>query len=1095
MKYGKKEGNMPDILTTPQNSNISVDFDSLFINQDQKVEATDCSASDGLVYSLNNCGKVDISYICKITNKDIDTIIKELGNAIYLDPRQWDQQLPPLRGWVTKEEYLSGNVLDKYNLACSFQKKYPTLFKKNAEDLLAALPSFAKESEIYVTLGSPWLPVSIVEQFIQYLLGYYETVAHDENTGSWHLNWRTASKWILNNKTYGTRKMTGVNIIEKTLNMMPIKVTDNIGTPENPKYVTNEKETNLALEKQALIIKKFQEWVWKDSARTRAISNAFYEKFCSSIKRNYDGSFLQFPDLNKDITLYPYQKNAVARILFSKNTFLAHDVGSGKTYEMIAAGHELRRMGLSKKNMFVVPNNIIQQWESIYKIMYPQDKILVVTNKIFNPEKREDTLKKMKDEDYDAILVDYASFSLIKLSPQFYIDEFRALKSTLASLTYNQRTPTTNRKLAYLDNKEEDYLAKLQRELEESQGKIFFEDLNIDRLFVDEAHNFKNVPFFTKNDMLLGLNPNGSKTCEEMMDKVHLIQSKHNGGGIIFASGTPITNSIADAYILQKYLQDAELSYSNISSFDAWAQSFAELSTEFEVDPTASSFRTATRLAKFHNIPELANIMNNVVDFYHLETNTTLPTFNGYTDTIIAKSTDLEEYLDFISKRADLIKQHNPIIFKKGEDEIKDNMLLITTDGRKAALDLRIIDENHYYKTYGSKVYKCAENVFKVYKQYKDILGTQIIFSDISTPKESFNVYDELKNNLVSMGVPSEEIEFVQSASTEKERSKLFKKFNNGEIRILIGSTFKLGTGVNVQNKLIAIHHLDVPWRPSDMVQREGRIIRPGNTNEEVFIYRYITEHSFDAYSWQLLELKQKFISKLLNNDVNTRDIDDIDSTVLNYAEVKALAIGNPLIKKRVETFNEIQRLIGIRSKYYEQRELLKADIIRKGNSLKLMNEELVKLKEDHAYIQSLPPFEMNALEKKGFGQDILTSIIESQIEDKEIQRLEYRGFKITTAPYIDGKRYIYLERNNKYRLDISESAFGIYVRLEHFIQDSLKRIQDKEQEIKETISFIEEGKREIAKKEKYSLHIAVLQAQLKGIDKQLGVKQDETTN
>ena len=1086
---------MPDILTTPQNTNVSVDFDSLFIEQGQKVETANCSVSDGLIYSLNNYGKVDILYISKITGKDVEEVIKELKGSIYLDPRLWDEKLPPVKGWVTKEEYLSGNVLDKYNLVKTYLNKYPKLFMTNFIGLTSVLPASIKEDDIYVTLGSPWLPVSVVESFIFFLLGYYETVSHDDLTGSWHLMWRSPSNWVTNNRTFGTRAISAVNIIEKTLNMMPIKITDNVGTKENPKYVTNEKETNLALEKQALIIKCFNNWVWKDNIRAKCIKNAFYEKFCSSVKRNYDGSFLKFPDLNKDVSLYPYQKNAVARILFSKNTFLAHDVGSGKTYEMIAAGHELKRMGLSKKNIFVVPNNIIQQWESIYRMMYPQDKILVVTNKIFNPDKREATLKKMRDEDYSAILVDYASFNLIKLSPRFYIDKFNELKNSLSALNYKQRTPTTNRKLSYLNKKEEDYLAVLYRELEESAGKIFFEDLNIDRLFVDEAHNFKNVPFFTKNTNLLGLNTNGSKTCEEMMDKVHYLQSKHNGGGIIFASGTPITNSISDAYILQKYLQDAELSFSNISSFDAWAQSFAELRTEFEVDPTATNFRMATRLAKFHNIPELANLMGNVVDFYHLDNNTALPTFNGYKDIVIPKSKELENYLDFISKRADLIKAHKPMTFTRDNEEINDNMLLITTDGRKAALDLRILDENGHYRTYNSKVYKCAENVFHIYHKYNDSLATQIIFSDISTPKASFNIYDELKNILVSMGIPEDKIAFVQSADNERERTKLFKKFNNGEIRILIGSTFKLGTGVNVQTKLKAIHHLDVPWRPSDMVQREGRIIRPGNTNEEVFIYRYITEHSFDAYSWQLLELKQKFISKLLNNDVNTRDIDDIDSTVLNYAEVKALAIGNPLIKKRVETFNEIQRLIGIRSKYYEQRELLKADIIRKGNSLKLMNEELVKLKEDHAYIQSLPPFEMNALEKKGFGQDILTSIIESQIEDKEIQRLEYRGFKITTAPYIDGKRYIYLERNNKYRLDISESAFGIYVRLEHFIQDSLKRIQDKEQEIKETISFIEEGKREIAKKEKYSLHIAVLQAQLKGIDKQLGVKQDETTN
>lgn len=1088
---------MPDILNTPSKSNnVAVDFDSLFTDKPKvNEEVTNCTPSDALVYSLNSFGKVDMDYISKLTGLTIEESALHLKGYIYLDPRKWDRKYPTTKGWVTKEEYLSGNVYDKYQLASSYQLYYPKIFDQNIQDLRAILPEIVNKDQIYVTLGSPWLPSSVIEDFIFHLLSYHERVAHDEITGSWHLTWKCCYNWVLNNKTYGTRGINAMNIIEKTLNLIPIKVTDNVGSREDPKYVTNEKETNLALEKQTNIVKKFQEWVWKDADRTRLLKNIFYQKYGSSRKRNYDGSFLTFPDLNPEISLYPYQKNAVARILFSKNTFLAHDVGSGKTYEMIAAGHELRRMGLSKKNLFVVPNNIIQQWESIYKMMYPKDNILVVTNKIFKPEKREETLRKMKENDYSAIIIDYASFSLLKLSPRFYINKFNELKTSLSSLNYKQRTPTTNRKLSNLNKKEEDYLAALYRELEESEGKIFFEDINIDRLFVDEAHNFKNVPFFTKNTNLLGLNTLGSKTCEEMMDKVHYIQSKHNGGGIIFASGTPITNSISDAYILQKYLQDAELAYANISSFDAWAQNFAELKTEFEVDPTASSFRMATRLAKFHNIPELANLMANVVDFYHLDNNTALPTFNGYKDCVIPKSKELTKFLMILSKRADLIKQYNPMIFKKGDDKIKDNMLLITTDGRKAALDLRILDEKQYYKVYNSKVYKCAENVFNIYHKYNDSLATQIVFSDISTPKESFNIYDELKNILVSMGIPADKIAFVQSANSERERSKLFKKFNNGEIRILIGSTFKLGTGVNVQTRLKAIHHLDVPWRPSDMVQREGRIIRPGNTNEEVFIYRYITEHSFDAYSWQLLELKQNFISKLLNDDVQTRSIDDIDSTVLNYAEVKALAIGDPLIKERVETFNEIQRLLGVRVKHYEQREMLKSDVINKENLLPELYKDLEKTKEDYEYTKTLGDHNWSMEEKNNFGQDILIQMFQSNIEQKETSDLEFRGFKIITVPMTDDKKYVYLERKNRYRLDVADSKVGIAIRFDNFINDFVKRVTAIKNRIKETKLFIKEAKDELSKSEDYTSTIEKLKKKLEKIDKKLGVNKDETTN
>ena len=1086
---------MPDNLVTQ--NNIQVNFDSVFTD-DNKTNVTSCSVSDALIHSLNNYGQVDIRYIANLANKTVSEVIKELEGSIFLDPRKWDAHFPLYKGWVTKEEYLSGNILDKYKVAFLYNRQYGNIFKNNVEALKAVLPEKIEDKDIYVTLGTPWLPTNVVDDFIKYLLHYYERVSHDDITGSWHLDYRYGAEYILNNRTYGTKCISAVNIIEKTLNLQPIKVTDNKGTKEKPIYVTNEKETNLALEKQALILKKFQEWVWDDPLRARSIRNIYYEKYCASKKREYDGSFLTFPDLNKDISLYPYQKNAVARILFSKNTFLAHDVGSGKTYEMIAAGHELKRTGLSKKNLFVVPNNIVDQWANIYKMMYPNDHVLVVTNKIFKPEKRDETLRKMKEDDYDGIIIDYASFNLVPLSPSFYIKKFSDLKSSLSSLPYNRQTPTVSRKLAYLRKKEPDYIAALEREMEETKDKIFFEDLNVDRLFVDEAHNFKNVPFFSKNTMLLGLNQSGSRTCEEMMDKVHYVQSKHNGGGIIFASGTPITNSISDAYIVQKYLQDAELSFANVSSFDAWAQNFAELKTEFEIDPTANGFRMATRLARFHNIPELANLMSNVVDFYHLDNNAALPEFNGYKDVVIPKSKGLEKYLEFISKRVDFIRHKKPLTFKYGSEEVKDNMLLITTDGRKAALDLRIINEDKYYRTYDSKVYKCAENVYKIYHTYDDIKATQIVFSDISTPKESFNVYDEIKDILVGLGIPDNEIAFVQSANTERERTKLFKAFNNGEVRILIGSTFKLGTGVNVQNKLIAIHHLDVPWRPSDMVQREGRIIRPGNTNKEVFIYRYITEHSFDAYSWQLLEMKQNFISKLLNSDVNTRSIDDIDSTVLNYAEVKALAVGNPLIKQRVETFNEIQRLKGIRSKFYEQKEQLKNDILFKKQEKENLIIDLSHMKMDYIYIESMSPHSWNKEEKTSFGEDVFKSIFLSNKDNVELSNITYRdNFTVITVPFSDDKRYIYLltPLNHRYRIEIGDSALGLATRLDNFINDFGDRIEEIKKKITECDRFIDNATKELNKRDSYTSKIKNLEHNLEELDKQLGVIENETIN
>lgn len=576
-----------------------------------------------------------------------------------------------------------------------------------------------------------------------------------------------------------------------------------------------------------------------------------------------------------------------------------------------------------------------------------------------------------------------------------------------------------------------------------------------------------------------------------MMDKVHYVQATHNGGGVVFATGTPITNSISDAFIMQKYLQDGELFLAGIGTFDAWAQTFAEVRSEFEIDVTATGFRLGSRLAKFHNLPELASFMSGIADFHHLEPDESLPQFNGYRDVLIPKSEELEDYLEKISRRADLIRKGEPSTVRNSKGEVvTDNMLLITTDGRKAALDLRLIDAQHYPFLLDSKVYRCAENVYRCYREHEAKGLTQIVFCDVSVPKDAFNIYQECKRLLMDMGVPEREIAFIHDANTEGKRNALFKRFNEGKVRILFGSTFKLGIGANVQRKLIAIHHIDVPWRPSDMVQREGRIIRPGNENEEVFVYRYITEHSFDAYSWQLLETKQSFISKLLNDEVYQRDIGDIDNTVLNYAEVKALAIGNPLIKERVETYNEILKLRGLRAKSGEASSKLREDILEKESLIDSQKKRLNVARKDGKYLASLDWAKLETAGKRALGESIIKGVFRANAWGMRTRVGNYMGFEIFALPDKgERKRTIELIREGAYPLEVGSSDVGAVVRIDNYLQDFPGFIASLEQSIVENERFVKAGRKELLTKEPYTEGILALEKKLQEIDMKLGVE------
>lgn len=996
------------------------------------------SIPDALIMSLNEFGNVNMEYIASITGEDYKTIITTLKGSIYQNPDTWDECF--YKGWETSDEYLSGNLYKKLQSARAASKFYNGYFDDNIRALEDVMPDMVPSGEIYVTLGSPWLPTKIIDEFIGYLmednnaLFYYPTI-FDEETGIWTLanknRYKFSSKsYVRCYSTYGTQRINALQIIEKTLNMSSVKVMDTVSCPTNvsgKRKVVNEPETVMALEKQKLIIKKFQKWIWSNPSREGRLTDIFNEKYCYTKQRHFNGDFLTFPEMSKNITLYPYQKNAVARIILSPNTLLAHEVGSGKTYIMIAAGMEMKRMGISDKNLYVVPNNIINQWENIFHEIYPSADVMCVRPKDFTTKKRPDTLFKLEFEKHDAILMTYSVFDRISI-----------------------------------DN---------------------FSKLNINTLFVDEAHNYKNVPIKTRMEGVLGINATGSKKCDHMMKIVQDVQAANNGRGVVFATGTPLTNSITDAFVMQKYLQNGELHFLNLHTFDNWVGMFAESSSEFEIDVDTSNYRLATRFAKFHNLPELTSLLGSIADFHHMDLGDGIPDFDGYDDCTISKTPDFHKFLQDISLRAERVR-----LWQVSMSE--DNMLKITTDGRKAALDLRLVDDTARY-TPNSKVAVCAQNVFNIYNQTQSFNGTQLVFCDISVPKKTFNIYDELAYILTNKGIPYEEIAFVHDAKTDRARKELFAKVRSGKIRILLGSTFKLGMGVNVQDRLAAIHHLDVPWRPADMVQREGRILRQGNMNKKVRIFRYVTEGSFDAYSWQLLETKQRFISQILSGSVEKRSASDISDTVLNYAEVKAIAIGNPLVKQRVEADNELSRYLSLQRKAIAEKERNAAVLAKLPEIISNLQKKIDACEvdiEDYNATKAKGE-ELEKSERKALREHISQELKDNFMKPKEREVATYQGFKIILpAAMLPDKPKVIIEGKGRYTIDASYSSVGILTRIDNFLNSLEKHLNELTEKLVGNIEKKAELEHLSENENTYAEQITYYSDLVKELDRKLGV-------
>ena len=1101
-----------------------IDFSNIFSSTSNNNRHFD-STQEAYLHCLAEKGRVDLDYISESLDKTAEEVINDLKGEVFQNPSDYDGTITS--GWETRDQYLSGNILQKLNVAKEANKQHPGVFKNNINALKKLLKDITHvdSDDIFVTIGTPWLDPKYIRQFIKEVIlqdekgKAYFRILHDEVTGTWTIKDFNKHYTYINGRyvyydpqhnvntthVYGTTKMDAFTIIENTLNQSNIAIYDETKVltynkegkaVEKKAKRKNIEETLLALDKQQKIIKEFKKWIFLDPKRKEEIEEEYASRFCVNFIREYNGSFLTFPDLDKDVTLFDYQKDAVARMLLSPNTLLAHDVGSGKTYEMIAAAHESHRMGLYGKNMIVVPNDIVTQWETIYRKMYPEAYIYVVNPKDFSPSNRLNTLNNIKNNDYESIIIPYSSFDMINISPDYLKENYRQEIEKVKSSYFDKNKSTTSVKRKYSRLVSMRYQLKFFADVgDRLEGEVYFDDLGIDRLFLDECHNYKNVPIET-NIQALGINVQGSSKCYGMKMKTSYIQKKNGGKGLVFASGTPITNSISDIYNIQRYLQEGELELYQLSSFNAWISNFAEKTEKFEIDVDTNNYRMVARYAEYKNLPELAAILSNIATFHHIDEKELLPNYKGPINIMVSPRQEFLDYMNDISLRAELVRGHNPRLIRKAEsedeDDVHDNMLLITTDGRKAALDMRLVNEAVDFDV-KSKVFECAKRVYEIYQETNEDKLTQLIFCDVSTPKATFNIYDELKRILTNFGVKEEDIAYVHQANTKEKRGRLFSKVQKGNIRILLGSTNKLATGVNVQNKLVAIHHIDVPWRPSDMVQREGRILRPGNTNKEISIYRYVCKKSFDAYSWQLLEYKQRLISSLFNNKNVNRQEKDIDDSTLSYAEVKALAIGNPLVKEREQIINELSREAAIHKGNVYKRAELALQITNIRKHLPKIQEEIDRLNADVCFMKvRKPPYPYTAEKDKVAYRNRLFK----KIKDEFYYFYEnYRGFALCNPHYewINNEQVIFItiKRVHSNVINIGNSPKGFLLRIDNYLEDGLKRLlQTKKDEYKSQKTDLDMAVKELEKDDDYDERVKELQQRLRIINSQLGIKE-----
>ena len=1038
-------------------------FTKRTIRPERTVTSVD-TPSEALAVSIGEHGKVDLPYMAELlgTPGEYGRITTELSGVIFKDPAA--DPTDPEAGWQTADEYLSGDVRAKLRMA-QFAAETNPEFAVNVDALTKAQPRELEASEIDVRLGATWLSPDIIQKFmtetfqIPYYLRHAVKVRYSPYTAEWRVEGKTATGRgdIISSETYGTSRANAYKILEETLNLKDVRIYDTIEDAEGkPKRVLNKRETMLAQQKQQVIKDAFANWVWQDPQRRIALVKQYNELFNSTRPREYDGSHIKFVGMNPEITLREHQRNAIAHVLYGGNTLLAHEVGAGKTYEMAASAMEAKRLGLCQKSLFVVPNHLTEQWASEFLNLYPNAKLLVARRKDFETANRKKFCARIATGDYDAVIIGHSQFERIPLSferQERIIQE--QIYETLAAINELKVHAGENFSIKQMEKTRKTLETKLEklRSDERKDDVITFEQLGVDRLFVDESHFYKNLFLTTKMRNVAGLSTSEAQKSSDMFGKCRYLDEITGGRGVVFATGTPVSNSMTELYTVMRYLQYSTLQQKKLTHFDCWASTFGETTTAIELAPEGTGYRARTRFAKFFNLPELMSMFKEVADIKTSD-QLHLPVPVAKFETVVAKPSEIQkEMVQELSKRAADI--HSGIV-----DASVDNMLCVTNDGRKIGLDVRLMnpmlpdDPN-------SKLNVCVRNVLKIWEEGKDQKLTQLLFCDLSTPKNdgNFNVYDDIRKKLVAAGVPENEIEFIHNADTEAKKAALFSKVRSGDVRVLLGSTAKMGAGTNVQSRLVAVHHLDVGWKPSDMTQRNGRIIRQGNMNKEVKVFNYVTEGTFDSYLFQTLENKQRFISQIMTSKSPVRSCEDVDEQALSYAEIKALCAGNPLIKEKMDLDVQVAKLKVLKADHQSQKFRLQDKLLTKFPAdIQETNAHIAGLKADAQLAAAHPQVQEGFCgmtikgvtydEKKTAGERLVLACSElPNAEEKVIG--SYRGFELSLR--FDTFRSEYqalLKGQRKYTVPLGTDPLGNIIRLDNSLNSFPERITAAENEL-----------------------------------------------
>ena len=1047
-------------------------FTKRTIRRAETVTSVD-TASEALAVCIGERAGVDLSYMAQLSGKTEEELTEELAGVIFKNPIG--------EKWEPSDEYLSGNVREKLQIAKQFAEDHPE-YQVNVQYLEQVQPKDLDASEIEARLGATWISEDYITRFMaetfhtpRYYVGSKVKVQYAEVTGQWNVMGKNVDSYgnALVTSTYGTQRANAYRLLEDALNLRDTKIYDTVQDADGEHRELNRKETMLAQQKQELIKEEFKEWIFKDLHRREDLCKIYNERFNSIRPREYDGSHIQFVGMNPEITLMPHQKNAVAHVLYGNNTLLAHCVGAGKTFQMIAAGMESKRLGLSQKNLYVVPNHLTEQWGSDFLRLYPGANILVATKKDFEPANRKRFCSRIATGDYDAVIIGHTQFEKIPLSRERQI---AMLEDQIADLTFSIEEAAhqagQNYTIKQLEKTKKSLQARMKKLNDQTRKDdvVTFEQLGVDRLFVDESHSFKNLFLYTKMRNVAGISQTDAQKSSDMFMKCRYMDELTGGRGITFATGTPVSNSMTELYTIMRYLQYDTLMRMGMGHFDSWAATFGETVTAIELSPEGTGYRAKTRFARFFNLPELISIFKEAADIQTSDMlNLPVPEAE-FINEVLKPSEEQQEMVSAFSERAEEVRAGlvNPTV---------DNMLKITNDGRKCALDQRLLNEL-LPDAEKSKVNTCVENAFQVWDEGKADRTTQLIFCDLSTPKGdgTFNVYDDVRNKLVARGIPKEEIAFIHEYNTETKKADLFAKVRAGQVRILMGSTPKLGAGTNVQDRLIALHHLDCPWKPSDLEQQEGRILRQGNQNDKVKIFRYVTENTFDAYMWQILENKQKFISQIMTSKSPVRACEDVDDTALSYAEIKALATGNPYIKEKMDLDVQVSKLKLLKANHTSQIYRLESDIAKNFPvQISALKERIAGMQIDSQVVKSVDlqdndTFAMtvgNVLyeDKKEAGEALIAACAGLKTVSTGGKVGEYHGFTLSASYNMFSNAFeLTVKGKCSYKLEIGKDPVGNMQRIHNTLSSIDRKLTESEQKLETVQQQLATAQEEVKK-------------------------------